>query len=410
MNRVILHADCNKFYASVEALYHPELRNIPFIVGGDPLKRHGIVLTKNEHAAKFGICTGEPLWKAFQKCPQLKVVPPNFELYERFSREIYNLYHQYTEYVEAFGLDEAWMDVTESQNLFGSGVEIAYIIKDRIKKEIGITVSIGVSFNKVFAKLGSDYKKPDAVTVFTKENFREKVWPLPISSLLFVGKQVEKKLQDCFLYTIGDVARSNVDFLKALLGKQGESLYMNANGFNFTPVAKFNAERKMKTISNSTTPSQDLYSQEEVKQYFYLLAEHLSKRLEEKNLKGKTIGISLKNSNLSVLSRQINIGHYTGLAQEIAQYAYLLFQKEGGSSLPIRSLGISVSDFGEDCVQTDFFGGNRCTEKRYAVEKTVNHLKKRFGDTCVQHGVLLEGEIIKKHSTFGHCVFNHIQY
>ena len=206
MGRTILHIDCNKFYASVECLHRPEIRNKPVAVGGSDKSRHGIILTKNEIASRFDLKVGEPLWSAKQKCPNLIVIPPNFPLYMRFSEEVHKILTDYTDIIEPFGIDESWIDVSDSVNLYGGGRQIADEIRERIKRELGITVSIGVSFNKVFAKLGSDYKKPDAVTVISKENYKEIVWPLPANNLLYIGSATYKKLQSHYRYTIGDVA------------------------------------------------------------------------------------------------------------------------------------------------------------------------------------------------------------
>lgn len=408
MERVILHADCNKFYASVEAVYRPELKNTPFIVGGDPQKRHGIVLTKSEEAAKYGIQTGEPLWKAFQKCPSLSVVPPNFERYEIFSKAVYDLYGRYTDAIEPFGMDEAWLDLTRTCHLFGSGEEAARQIKEAVKKEIGITVSIGVSFNKVFAKLGSDYKKPDAVTVFSRENFREKVWPLPVSSLLYAGRHTVRKLNSCYIRTIGDLAQTDPLYLEKLLGKQGKMLYDYANGNDFTPVA--NEAHDIKSISNSTTPARDLESEEEVKQYFYLLSEHISRRMEEKSLKAGTVAISVRNTHLETRTRQTALKAPTALSAEIARQAFSLFHRDFSSCLPIRSIGLAVTDFGMQQEQLDFWGDALRREKKYTVEETVNQLKERFGDGCIRHALLLNDEKLKEHTSFGHCVFNHLSF
>ena len=219
MERTVLHVDCNKFYASVECLHRPEIRNRPVAVGGSAEDRHGIILTKNEIASKYGIKTAEPIWQAKQKCPELVVVPPNFPLYVRFSNMARKIYKEYSEFIEPFGLDENWIDVTGCRK---SGEEIANEIRCRIKFELGITVSVGVSWNKIFAKFGSDYKKPDAVTVINKANYKNIVWNSPCSDLLFVGRSTAKKLNSYGIYTVGDIANSDCSFLRSVFGKNGE--------------------------------------------------------------------------------------------------------------------------------------------------------------------------------------------
>ena len=408
MERAILHADCNKFYASVEKLYHPELKGKPFIVGGDPQKRHGIVLTKSEEATVYGIQTGEPLWQAFQKCPSLLAVSPNYERYEVFSKAVYDLYGRYTDRIEPFGMDEAWLDLTHTQHLFGSAESAAYEIKEAVKREIGITVSIGVSFNKVFAKMGSDYKKPDAVTVFSRDNFRERIWPLPLSDMLYAGRHTVKRLERCMIRTIGDLAKTDPAYLVNLLGKQGRMLYDYANGNDLSPVVC--DPQDIQSISNSTTPARDLESEEEVKQYFYLLSEHIAKRMEQKDLQAKTVCISVRDTKLKTKTRQTGMKAYTRLSAEIAQQAFSLFCRECPSMLPLRSIGVAVTDFGKEQKQTDLWGEELHRRKLCAAEDAVNSLKARYGEDCIRHGLLLTGDDIRKHSDFGHCVFNHLNF
>ena len=242
MERVIFHCDLNNFYASVECLHHPQYRNIPMAVGGDVEKRHGIILAKNMLAKKAGVTTGEALWQAMQKCPNLTIVKPNFSLYLRFSRLVREIYADYTDRIESFGIDEVWMDVTESVKLFGDPVELANTIRQRIKEEVGITASIGVSFNKVFAKLGSDYKKPDATTVITRDNMEQVVFPLPVEDLLYVGRATTQKMHLMGIMTIGDCARTDVGLLKRRFGKWGEYLWRFANGLDNSPVLTYRQE------------------------------------------------------------------------------------------------------------------------------------------------------------------------
>lgn len=238
-SRVILHSDCNSFYASVEELHRPELAGLPIAVAGDPENRHGIILAKNQLAKQHKVKTAEAIWEAKQKCPDLVIVPPNYPLYSRFSRMAREIYYDYTDQIETFGLDEAWLCVTGSTHLFGSGEEIAKVISQRIKAELGITVSIGVSWNKIFAKFGSDYKKPDAITVIDKNNYKEIIWPQDVSELLYVGHATARKLKRRGIFTIGQLATTPVDILRSWLGKMGEVLWIFANGYDQSEVKLF---------------------------------------------------------------------------------------------------------------------------------------------------------------------------
>lgn len=253
MSRVILHSDMNNCYASIELLHRPELRGKPLAVGGDPEARHGIVLAKNQLAKKAGVKTGMALWQAKQVWPDIVFVPPNMDLYLRFSRLAHEIYGEYTDQQEAYGVDESWLDVTASASYKGDGLKIAEEISSRIKRELGITVSIGVSWNKIFAKLGSDYKKPDAITVIDKMNYQKIVWPLPVEDLLYVGRSTQKKLNLFGIHTIGELAKTDPRLLHRQLGKMGLVLHMFANGEDQTPVNQENYHAPIKSIGNSTT-------------------------------------------------------------------------------------------------------------------------------------------------------------
>lgn len=388
MEKQILHIDCNKFYASVECYLHPELKNKPVAVGGSEKSRHGIILTKNEIASEYGLTVGEPLWKARQKCPDLIIVPPNFPLYMEFSQKVRKIIEEYTDLIEPFGLDECWADVTG--DWFKSGAEIADEIRQRVKKEVGITVSIGVSFNKIFAKLGSDYKKPDAVTIITKENYKDIVWPLPCSDLLMVGRATTKKLNYYGIYTIGDLAKADPKFLRSVFGKNGDMLYSYANGNDKSEVRHMDLSREIKSIGNSTTTPRDLKSNDDVKVVFTVLAESVARRMREHNLKGITLSISVRDSELESFKRQCKMPYPTNVSNELIKYATELFDANYNWNKPIRSIGLSVTDFEYDnIIQYDL---GRSVEKRERLEKlecAVDKLKKRYGNYCVQKGTAL---------------------
>lgn len=270
MNRTILHSDCNCFYASVELLHHPELRGKPVAVGGDPEARHGIVLTADYTAKRYGVKTGMALWQAKQVCPDITFLPPRMDLYLRFSRMAQEIYADYTDKREPYGIDESWLDVTDSATLKGDGFHIAQEISSRMKKELGITVSVGVSFNKIFAKLGSDYKKPDAITTMYEDEFQRKAWCLPVSDLLYVGNATNKKLYSMGIRTIGDLAESDETLLVRKLGKMGSILWAFANGYDESPVKLENTSAPVKSVGNSTTTPRDMETDEDVKIVLYI--------------------------------------------------------------------------------------------------------------------------------------------
>lgn len=393
MERTILHSDCNSFYASIECLHRPEIRDKPVAVGGDPEQRHGIILAKNELAKKYNIKTGEALWQARQKCPDLVIVPPRFELYQRFSRLCHEIYLDYTDRVEPFGLDECWLDVTSKD---ADGVKIAHEIRARIKYELGITVSIGVSYNKIFAKLGSDYKKPDAVTEISRNNYKDIAWPLPAGDLLYVGSATRRKLESYARHTIGDLANTSEQTLKGWFGKWGSVLYVFANGFDLSPVSHYTDQQIVKSIGNSTTTPRDLVDNEDVKIILYVLADSVARRLREHGCKGRTISISVRDNQLSSFTRQHTLSSYTNITAEIAQAGMVLFVKHYYWQCPIRSIGISISDLVSDStpLQLDLFGDGQEQLRRERLDMAIDGLKNRFGSAIVRPAVLLQDPVL----------------
>jgi len=392
MERIILHSDCNSFYASVECLHHPEIREKPVAVGGDIEQRHGIILAKNQLAKQFHVSTGEAIWQAKQKCPELIVLPPDFPLYLRFSRLARDIYLDYSSRVEPFGLDEAWLDITSRENQKDKGEKTAQEIRKRIREELGITVSIGVSYNKIFAKLGSDYQKPDAVTLITKENYRQIAWPLPVSDLLYVGPATKRKLNGFGVHTIGELAQTPVEIFRSKFGKIGDILWCFSNGLDSSPVADFQNDPVVKSIGNSTTTPRDLERDEDVKIILYVLADSVARRLREQGLKGRTIHFSVRDNSLFSFTRQKTLGFYTNLTEEIAGEALSLFREHYQWKRPVRSIGISVSDLeaGTICSQTSLFCDEVKREKMERLDKALDRLKVRFGTFAVQPAVLLK--------------------
>lgn len=398
MDRVILHCDLNSFYASVECLHHPEYRNIPMAVGGDVEKRHGIILAKNQLAKKAGVTTGEALWQALQKCPNLVLVKPNFSQYLRFSRMVREIYSEYSDKIESFGIDEVWIDVTESVHLFGTPKELADMIRERVKRELGVTISIGVSFNKVFAKLGSDYKKPDATTEITRANMEQIVWPLPIEDLLYVGRATAQKLHLLGIYTIGDCAAIEPSVLKRRLGKWGDYLWRFANGMDNSPVMVQNFEPMVKSIGNSTTCPRDLRNLQDVKIVTYVLAESVAARLKEAHLVAQVISVGVRDINLKGYTRQIKLSQPTHLSDDIAQAAMDLFEKNVDFSTPLRSIGIKTSDLSvmETPVQLDLFTDQKAHQRSLDLENTLDVIRERYGFGSVQRLMMKEDPLLSQ--------------
>ena len=384
--RCILHSDLNNFYASVECLYNPALKNEAIAVCGDPDARHGIVLAKNERAKKMGVKTGEAIWQARQKCPELKVVPPDFKKYMKIACLVRRIYADYTDYIEPFGLDEAWLDVTGCRK---GGEAIAGEIRRRVKEEIGVTVSVGVSFNKIFAKLGSDMKKPDAVTVITAENFREKLWPLPVEDLLFVGPATKRKLRSRNIRTIGELAACDKNALRSALGKNGEMIWNFAWGLDCSPVLAMDEAPMVKSVGNSTTTPRDLICDKDAHVVLLLLSESVAERLRAQSLRGEVVSIYVRDCDLGSFSCQRKLVKPTALSNEIAACAWQLFRERWHWEKPIRSLGVSVSAL--SCMDGDrqlcmFPDGN---ERRYDLECTVADIRRRFGHYAIGRASLL---------------------
>ena len=390
MTRTILHVDLNNFYASVECLYHPELRGKPVAVSGDVENRHGIILAKNQLAKAAGVKTGEAIWQAKGKCPGLVCLPPDYRKYLRFSRLARKIYADYTDKIEAFGIDENWLDVTGSAALFGDGVRIANEIRRRIREEMGVTASVGVSWNKIFAKLGSDMKKPDATTLITEGNFRDIVWPLPVEELLYVGRSTKNKLNNRAVFTIGDLAARDVQLLKLTLGVWGETLWTFANGLDAAPVAQSGEESFIKSVGNSTTTPRDLVNIEDVKMIVYVLAESVAARLRRYGLKCRTVAVHIRNNELYSFERQGKLPVPSFLAKDIAGKALELFRQNYTWDRPIRSLGVRGADLVTEhgAVQLDMFAPDSAEQEQ--LERTLDRLRERFGPYCVRRCALLQ--------------------
>ncbi len=385
--RTILHSDLNNFYASVECAYDPSLKDKPMAVCGDPEARHGIVLAKNMPAKRLGIVTGEVIWQAKQKCPNLVVLPPNYPRYLRFSRLMRAIYADYTHQIEPFGMDEAWLDVTGAGL---SGEVLADRLRMRAREELGLTLSVGVSFNKIFAKLGSDMKKPDATTVITPDNFRRRVWPLPAGDLLYVGPATRRRLAGRNLRTIGDIARCAPQDLRAMLGKTGEMLWCFANGRDNTPVMAADESPEVKSVGNSTTTPRDIADEQDAHMVLMVLSESVAERLRAQALRGRVVCLSVRDCQLRCFTVQRRLDHATALASEICACALELLRARYHWERPLRSLGVSVSALQsrDDDEQLCMFP-DAGRERRYELENAMGDIRRRFGHFAIQRACLI---------------------
>lgn len=390
-DRVILHCDCNNYFASVELLSHPELRARPVAVAGDPEGRHGIILAKNDVAKRYGVKTAETIWQARKKCPGLVLLPPHHDLYADMSRRVNAIYLDVTDQVEAFSIDESWLDVTGSRQLFGDGVTIAGMLRRRVREELGITISVGVSNNKTWAKMGSDYKKPDATTLITRENVAELLYPLPVGDLLFVGQAAAETLSRHGITTIGALARCPVELLTRYLGKQGESCWRMANGLDDSPVRRWGESDPVKSIGNSTTYPHDLVGREACRAGLMPLCDSVGARLRAQGLKCRTITVQIKDPSLKVISRQKTLPTPTSLTRQLFQEACAILYQCWPENAPIRLLSVTVSGLtpADEPVpaQLSFLEDTRPDDPRQAaLEAAVDKLRGRYGKAAVKPG------------------------
>lgn len=383
--RVILHCDLNNFFASVSLLFNPTLRSVPVAVCGDKEQRHGIVLAKNEAAKRCGVKTAEAIFEAKAKCPELVILPPMMDKYKEYSEKAHRIYEEYTDMIEPFGIDECWLDVTGSRLLFGSGEEIADKIRREIKQKLGITVSVGVSFNKVFAKLGSDMKKPDGITVISRENFREKIWRLPISDLLFVGRKTTDRLRSCGICTIGDAAVCSDEMLERLLGKNGLELKRYALGEDNSPVSRQHEKATPKSIGRSVTRQQDFKTPDEIWGMFLSLAREISDSLREQGLYAGGVQVHIRNAALSVKEFSRSYPDSVNGAKIIAERGMELLNEHFGFTEPLRSVGLRAINLKgyQTAIQEDIFGDSEKRETEEKIESSIYELRKKFGSTSI---------------------------
>lgn len=391
-DRVIFHCDLNCFFASVELLDKPALWEVPVAVCGDPASRHGIILAKNEPAKRRGVQTAETVWQARQKCPNLILLPPHHGLYAQYSRRINTIYGQYTDLVEPFGIDESWLDVTGSLHLFGGDArQLADDIRARLRQEVGLTISVGVSFNKVFAKLGSDYKKPDATTVISRENWRDIVWPLPVGDLLFVGRAARRTLGQYGVETIGQLAACKPEMLEQLMGKMGVQLYRYANGLDDAPVRPQHQREPVKSVGNSTTFPENLTRWEEIRSGLQLLSDSVAGRLRKEGLYCGGVAVAVKDAQFRTVSRQMRLGAPTHLMRDIFEAAQELTRRIWKAPTPVRLLSVTalyITDSADSYQQLDLLAGDAPLrdQRQEQLESAMDAIRGKYGRDAITFG------------------------
>ena len=395
-DRTILHCDMNGFYASVELLQLPHLKDLPVAVCGNPESRHGIILAKNDHAKKFGIVTAETVWQAKKKCPELVLVPPHHRLYKEYSLKINEIYLRFTDMVEPFSIDESWLDVTGSLKLFGTGKEIGDRIRELVREELGLTLSVGVSYNKVFAKMGSDYKKPDATTVISRENYRNILWPLPVGELFFVGQATSEKLNQMGITTIGQLAQSQPQVLTAVFGKHGQQMYEYANGLENSPVLRYDEQEDIKSVGNGITFRRNLEGEKDIAVAVTALADKVASRLRAGHVKCAGVKVDIKDPMFHTISRQKQLDQPTNTSVEIRDHVMDLIRKSWKLNDPIRLLtvtGINLRPENEAVQLSLFDTVDQRREKNEKMERTMDSIRQKFGGGAITYGGLMRNDI-----------------
>lgn len=393
--RIILHSDLNNFFASVESIFSPELKNVAMAVAGDPKQRHGVILAKNEIAKKLGVTTGEPVVSALKKAPNLVLVPPRHSLYAEYSNKVIEIYKRFTDRVESFGMDECWLDCTGSVFLFGDGKHIAETIKETVKAELGLTVSIGVSFNKIFAKLGSDMKKPDAVTEITKENFKQKIWNLPASEMFMVGKKTCLQLNKLNVFTIGDLAVANEKLLQFHFGINGSKMKKFAMGLDDEAVKRITVEREQLSIGHGMTATRDIRTMDDAKAFILRLADMVAARLRRHNLKAQGVKLDLRSSEFKHITKQAKLSFPTCTSSEIGQNACNLLAKIWKETPPLRTITVSAYDLltEADGFQLSFLDFGR-DEKKEKLEKALDSIRNKYGNEKIIRADFIENDFV----------------
>lgn len=391
MQYTILHSDIDHCYAQIEEMNYPELRSVAMAVGGNEEKRHGIILAKNDIAKSFDIKTGDSLYEAKQKCPHLVIIHPNYEEYIYITEKIKDIYRLYSDRVESYGLDEAWIDVTESCCLYGDGLQIAKKIQMQVLEEVGLTISIGVSFNKIFAKIASDMNKPNGLTHITEENYKELIWRLPVGDLFYVGRATLTKLQTLQVNTVKDLALSQVGWMKDNFGKIGEVLWWFANGKDTSKVALMNEFEVVKSIGNAITAPRDIESLSDAKIVYYVLVESVAARMKEAGLQGSVIAITFRDTDLKWHTRQRKIMYPTDLAVDIIKIVIDLLAINHNFSVALRTIGVSISSLtmNQSYTQLNLFIDEMERKRQCVLEQTIDLIRDKFGFDKVKRCVTL---------------------
>lgn len=395
--RTILHCDMNGFYASVELLDYPQYKNIPMAVCGNPDSRHGIILAKNDSAKKYKVTTGESLCIAQKKCPNLVCVQPHYDKYNKYSKLINQIYLRYTDMVEPFSIDESWLDVTASQSLFGDGIKIANDIRKTVKKELGLTLSAGVSYNKFLAKMGSEHKKPDATTFIDQNNLRTILWPKKIEEMFFVGKKTATLLKKAHIYTIGELAKSDKNVITSILGKNGGLIHNYANGIDNSPVAFFNQREKAKSIGHSITFSRNLTNIDEIKTGLSWLCDRVTMRLRHSKMKAAGIRVEIRYATFNEISKQKQFDQPTNFEKDFFRESFSMIEKIWQRQMPIRLLSVSAINLSDENAeeQLSMLSGFSIEERadHEKFERTMDDIRKKFGTSSIEFGRTLGCEL-----------------
>lgn len=402
MKRAVLHCDMNNFYASVEVKMNPELAGKPLVVGGSKMERHGIVLAKSYEAKKFGIRTGETLYDARAKCPDLLVVPPHFDEYLLISREAREIYNSFTDKVEPYGIDECWLDITGTEKLFGSPYEVAFLVKERIKEELGVSVSVGVSFNKIFAKLCSDLAGRDEIKEVFEEDFRELLWPLPAGTLLEVGSATRRKLAWYGIHTIGDIARAGEEFMRNKLGKNGWYLYIYASGGDVSRVGSFGEHAPVKSVGHGTTLVEDVSDQDTVYSVMLELALDVGYRMDKLGVRARGVELTIRDSSLAFFSFQCRLEFPSACPSILAEAGRVLLKEKYAWAYPVRAVtvrGIDLVDSWVPGVQLDLTGEVERMDRYDKIGEVLSSVRDRFGRGSLSYGVLLEDNKVPRGRT-----------
>lgn len=397
LERVIFHCDCNNFFASVELLEYPALREKPVAVSGSEDGKHGIILAKNEIAKKFNVKTAEATWEARRKCPELVLLPPHREKYVRFSKQINQIYAQYTDRVEPFGIDESWLDMTGSWQLFGkSPGETADRLRREVFEETGLTISVGVSFNKIFAKLASDMKKPNATTIITEKSYKDIIWPLPVTTLLFVGSKSAETMHEIGIDTIGQLAAADGVLLKQVVGKQGAILQRYARGEDDAEVSPVGYREPVKSVGNGRTFRRNLVGHRDIRIAVGALCDEVATRLRAKNLYATSLQVIIKNPELRSISRQKPLPYATNLTKDLTENAMELVTDNWDMAKPVRMLTVTGQNLTDQpfAVQTSLFAEpGAMNEKRKNLEQTIDVIRKKYGKSVIKDAGVMHNDI-----------------